>query len=332
MTDALTTPGTSAFRFDAFLQERGCDPLRRRAVTTVQVNVGKLCNQACHHCHVEAGPKRTEVMEVRTADRVLELLERSPEVELVDITGGAPEMNPHFRSIVARVATLGRRVMVRSNLTVLLLEEHADTIPFFVDNGVSVVASLPCYTSDNVDKQRGAGAFDGSIAALRALNDAGYGHEGSGLTLDLVYNPLGAFLPPAQDQLESAYKERLLEDFGIRFNRLYTITNMPIKRFSEMLERAGQTRDYLALLVEHFNASAVPEVMCRDLVSISWDGQLFDCDFNQMVEMPLGPDTAPRSIWDVEDLTTLRDVAIRTDSHCFGCTAGAGSSCSGTLV
>ena len=197
----------------------------------MQVNVGKLCNQACFHCHVEAGPGRTEIMEARTAERLLSLLERSPRVSLVDITGGAPEMNPHFRRIVSRVRELDRSVTVRSNLTVLALPEQEDTIDFFVQNAVTVVASLPCYTADNVDKQRGDGVFDTSIKSLRRLNDAGYGREGSGLSLDLVYNPLGPSLPPSQSDLEIAYKERLLADFDVRFNRLFTITNMPIKRF-----------------------------------------------------------------------------------------------------
>lgn len=328
MTDVASAPD-----FASFLQERGCAPLTRRPVTTLQVNVGKLCNQACHHCHVEAGPTRTEIMDERTANRVLHLVRHSRRLGLVDITGGAPEMNPHFRRIVESVRSLGRDVIVRSNLTVLTLPDQSDTIEFFVRHGVKVVASLPCYTADNVDKQRGSGAFDASITALERLNAVGYGTNGSGLEIDLVYNPLGASLPPVQSGLEAAYKKRLLEDFGIRFNRLYTITNMPIKRFSEMLARQGKEAEYMDLLVGSFNPSAAPEVMCRDLVSVGWDGRLFDCDFNQMLELPLGdrPD-APRTIWDVESFDAVEGDGIRTAPHCFGCTAGAGSSCGGSLL
>jgi len=331
--DRIMQDISSAPDFSTYLRDQGCAPLVRGVVTTLQVNVGKLCNQACHHCHVEAGPNRTEIMDERTVDRLLHLLERSPDIGLVDITGGAPEMNEHFSRIVSTTRDLGRKVTVRSNLTVLSLQGQEDTIGFFVEHGVKVIASLPCYTADNVDSQRGSGVFDASILALQRLNDVGYGEDGSGLEIDLVYNPLGAFLPPEQSSLEAAYKERLLEDFGIRFNRLYTITNMPIKRFSEMLARQDKETEYMDLLVRNFNPGAVSEVMCRDIVSVGWDGQLFDCDFNQMLELPLGvTDKAPRTLWDVASFASVESDAIRTASHCFGCTAGAGSSCGGSLT
>ncbi|MAG57146.1 MAG: radical SAM protein [Planctomycetes bacterium] len=325
----MRTAEKSTPEFDAHLQSRGLAMLVRRRATALQVNVGKLCNQACHHCHVAAGPKRTEIMEEATAERLLEVLERSPDVGLVDITGGAPELNPWFRRITSRSRELGRAVSLRSNLTVLVMARHEDEIGFLAENRVKVIASLPCYTAENVDQQRGSGVFADSIEALRRLNAVGYGIEGSGLDLDLVYNPLGAFLPPAQDGLEAAYHERLFDDFGVSFNRLYAITNMPIKRFSEMLAREGKKEAYMSLLVDHFNDAAASEVMCRDLVSMSWDGRLFDCDFNQMLKMPL---ERSASIFDVDSLDELTGGAIRTASHCFGCTAGSGSSCGGALT
>jgi len=315
--------------FDRALEEHGAPPLVRGQARTLQVNVGKLCNMACHHCHVEAGPKRTEIMPKRVADRLIELLARSPEVEVVDFTGGAPELNPHFRGLVEDARRLGRRVIDRCNLTVLYEPGMSELPEFLAAHEVEIVASLPCYTAENLEKQRGLGAFDKSIHALQLLNRLGYGRPGSRLKLSLVYNPVGASLPPAQAKLEARYKEELSRHFGIDFHELLTITNMPIKRFAHALERENNFEGYMSLLVNHFNLGTVPELMCRSLVSVSWDGQLYDCDFNQMLEIPLG--AGARTIWNVESLAELENARIATASHCFGCTAGAGSSCSGAI-
>jgi len=316
-------------RFDDALRAHGLGPLVRGKVIALQVNVGKLCNQACHHCHVEAGPKRTEIMPQNVAERVIELLEMNPSVEVVDLTGGAPELNPQFRWLVSEVRRLGRTVIDRCNLTVLFEPGMEDLPEFLAQNRVRVVASLPCYSAENVEKQRGRGVFDKSIAALKVLNGLGYARAGTELSLDLVYNPLGAFLPPAQQTLEAKYREELFHLFGIEFNSLLTITNMPIKLFAHLLEQTGQLEAYMGLLVNHFNPSTVGELMCRSLVSIGWDGRLFDCDFNQMLELPLG--AGARTIWDVRALDEFVGTRVAIGSHCFGCTAGAGSSCSGAL-
>ncbi len=316
--------------FDAALAAHGLSPLVRGPVTTLQVNVGKLCNQACHHCHVDAGPKRTEVMSRRVAERTIELLAASPSVELVDITGGAPELCPSFRFLVEESRRLGRRVIDRCNLTILFEPGQEDLAEFLARNEVAVVASLPCYVEENVDKQRGRGVFKKSVDALRRLNALGYGRPGSPLELDLVYNPIGAYLPPAQAELEAEYKEELRARFGIEFDKLFTITNMPIKRFADFLFRNGEYEAYMSLLVSHFNPDTVPGLMCRSLVSVGWEGQLYDCDFNQMLEMPLG--AGPRTIFDVGSLEELGGARIATGAHCFGCTAGAGSSCAGAIA
>ena len=321
-------PGAS---FTATLAAHGFAPLTRGAVETLQVNVGKLCNQACHHCHVDAGPKRTEIMQEPTARRVLEVLAKSPTVETVDITGGAPELNPSFRLLVQGARSLGRRVIDRCNLTVLF-EAGREWLPaFFVEHGVELTCSLPCYTAKNVDQQRGKGVFEKSIEALRMLNARGYGKRGSGLVLNLVYNPVGAFLPPAQAGLEADYKRELGAAFGIEFDRLFTITNMPIQRFAADLERSGKQREYMSVLVNHFNPATVAGLMCRSLVSVGWEGTLYDCDFNQMLEIGV-PAGLPRSIFDLDGLDDLSGARISTASHCFGCTAGAGSSCGGETV
>ncbi|HGY90997.1 MAG TPA: radical SAM/Cys-rich domain protein [Planctomycetes bacterium] len=301
--------------------------LQRETVQTVQVNLGKLCNQVCKHCHVEAGPNRTEIMTAATASRILQLVEASPNVTTIDLTGGAPEMNPEFRRVVRGLRALGRSVLVRSNLTVLQLPDQRDTIEFFAEQGVSVVASLPCYLEENVDAQRGTGVFEESIEALRRLNGAGFG---SGrFDLDLVFNPQGADLPPPQASLEAAYKKALLERHGIRFDRLLTITNMPIARFRESLARQGLLDLYLDRLVRAHRATNLDAVMCRSLVSVSWDGRLYDCDFNQMLEVPL---QAAATLDDIESFGDLDRTVIATAPHCFGCTAGAGSSCRGALT
>ena len=316
--------------FERALEGHRLAPLRRRAVATLQVNIGRLCDLACHHCHVEAGPKRTENMSFRTAERVVELVGTSPGITLVDLTGGAPEMNPNFRFLVREARALGRQVIDRCNLTVLFLPGQEDLAEFLAEHEVAVVASLPCYTKENVDKQRGRGVFGMSIEGLKLLNRLGYGGPGSLLALDLVYNPLGALLPPPQRELEARYRVELAELFGIEFHHLFTITNMPIKRFAHDLARQGKEEEYLSLLVNHFNPESVSGLMCRDLVSVAWDGTLHDCDFNQMLEIPLGG--RPRTIWDLDDLGALEGEPIATARHCFGCTAGAGSSCGGALV
>jgi len=318
--------------FNATLAAHGLGELRRGAVTTLQVNVGKLCNMACLHCHVEAGPLRTEVMSLDVVRRVLDLVRTHPELSLVDLTGGAPELNPHFRWLVTEVRAFGRRVIDRCNLTVLFEPGQEDTAAFLAEQGVEVVASLPCYSIENVTKQRGKGAFDKSIEGLRRLNALGYGQPGSGLLLDLVYNPVGVSLPPSQAGLERRYRDELATHFGITFSRLLTITNLPIKRFARMLERLGQAEAYQSLLVAHFNPATVDGLMCRSLVSVGWDGRLYDCDFNQMLEMPLGGGDAAPSVFDVEPLAALEGRAIATAGHCFGCTAGAGSSFGGAIA
>lgn len=284
---------------------------------------------ACHHCHVEAGPKRTEIMPEAVVSRLLELLAASPQIRTVDLTGGAPELNPHFRALVEAATKLGRHVLDRCNLTVLFEPGLTDLPEFLAAHRVEIVASLPCYSADNVEKQRGKGAFDKSIEALRRLNSLGYGVPGSNLNINLVYNPVGPFLPPAQEKLEAQYKVELREHFGISFNRLLTITNMPIKRFAHALLRDGKLETYMSLLVSHFNAKAVPGIMCRDLVSVGHDGSLYDCDFNQMLELPIA--NTATSIWDISSFADLTGRKIATGDHCFGCTAGAGSSCGGAL-
>ncbi|MCB0341603.1 MAG: arsenosugar biosynthesis radical SAM protein ArsS [Bdellovibrionales bacterium] len=304
--------------------------LGRRPIEILQINVGKLCNQACLHCHVEAGPKRTEVMEKPTFDRLLELLRGSDSIHTVDLTGGAPELNPHFFEFVAAVRAMGKEVIDRCNLTVLFEPGQEDTAGFLREHRVQVVASLPCYSQENVEKQRGRGVFDKSIRALQWLNSLGYGKSGTGLLLNLVYNPGGAFLPPEQKKLEQDYKQQLKDHFDIEFNNLFTITNMPIKRFLHDLERQNRLEDYMQLLLDNFNPQAAEEVMCRNLVSVGWDGQLYDCDFNQMLDLPLAFEK--QSIWDIQSLTEIIDKPIALGDHCYGCAAGSGSSCGGALA
>lgn len=304
--------------------------LTRTPLEILQVNVGKLCDLACHHCHVEAGPGRTEIMQPEVADRILELLTNAPQVHTVDLTGGAPEMNPNFRRLVRESRRLDKTVIDRCNLTILFRDGQQDTAQFLADQGVKVVASLPCYTKANVEAQRGRHVFDPSIRALRLLCDLGYGRPDSGLELDLVYNPVGATLPPAQDQLEATYRRELAEHFDIHFNKLFTITNMPIKRFLHLLEREGRYEDYMQTLIGAFNPQAALGVMCRNQLSVDWRGHLYDCDFNQALEIPLA--NTKRTLWDIDALTDIEHHPIAFDSHCFGCTAGAGSSCGGALT
>jgi radical SAM/Cys-rich protein len=316
--------------FAGFLAERGLTPLRRGRTTTLQVNVTLRCNLACHHCHVESGPKRSEALDAPAAWRVLELLERSPSLEVLDLTGGAPELSEHFRALVAGARRLGRRVIDRCNLTVLFEPGQEDLAEFLAAHEVEVVASLPCYTPENVDRQRGRGVFAQSIEALRLLSRLGYGRPDSALRLDLVYNPLGPSLPPSQTELEARYRAELRELFGLEFHRLLTLANMPIRRFARQLAREGRERDYLSLLVNHFNPATLPALMCRSTLSVDHAGRLHDCDFNLALGLPVPG--RERTIWDLEHLEALEGRPIATAGHCFGCTAGAGSSCGGALV
>lgn len=316
-------------RFEVKLNSHAV-PFKRRRLSILQVNMGKLCNQACHHCHVDAGPKRTEIMEKATVDRLVKLLEKSAGIETVDLTGGAPELNPNFRYFIQKIRTLNIDVIDRCNLTVLLESGQENTSEFLRDHQVQIVSSLPCYCQENVDEQRGNGVFMKSIKALYILNNLGYGKPGTGFKLDLVYNPVGASLPPNQLTLEAEYKQRLKTDFGIEFNRLYTITNMPINRFRHVLVKTEQLEKYSELLERNFNQSAAKDIMCRDLISIGWDGKIFDCDFNQMLNIPLRNNV--NTIWNIEKLNELERNPITFENHCFGCTAGEGSSCSGALI
>ena len=334
---------TREVSFDSELHRHGLAPLTRATPRTLQVNVGKVCNQACHHCHVDAGPARTEKMDRRVAERVIDLIARNPSIEIADITGGAPELNQNFRFLAESARRLQRDVIVRCNLTVIL-QPGMDWLPaFYREHRLRLVCSLPCYTAENVTKQRGAGVFERSIEALRILNALGYGMTNGDLVLDLVYNPVGAFLPPAQAELEARYHQELRDGFGVEFNHLLTITNMPISRFADQLRRAGLVREYMSILVNHFNLSTVAGLMCRDLVSVGYEGTLYDCDFNQMLSMPIAnvqgraaasclPGARALTIFDVDDLRELSGARIATGSHCFGCTAGAGSSCTGALA
>lgn len=318
--------------FDNALLENGCELLAREEVTTLQINVGKFCNQACHHCHVEAGPKRTEIMPPEVAERILSTLAASPSIMTVDITGGAPELNPSFYRIVREARRLRRHVIDRCNLTVFFEPGKEHLADFLAENEVEIVASLPCYTASNVDEQRGRGVFEKSIYALQILNRLGYGLPGSKLPLNLVYNPLGASLPPPQEPLEADYKRRLHDQFGIQFHHLYTITNVPIRRFGDHLQRNHLFGAYMSLLVNHFNPATVSRLMCRSLVSVGWDGNLYDCDFNQMLDIPMGgTDGRFSTIWDLDSFVGMAGKRISTGSHCFACTAGAGSSCTGAI-
>lgn len=314
--------------FASVLKENNIE-LKRESIKILQVNIGKRCNQACNHCHVESGPNRIENMELKTVERLLQLLKNATQVHTVDITGGAPELNPHFRYFVGEIRKMGKQVIDRCNLTILFEEGQGDTAQFLAENKVQIVASLPCYKEDNVDSQRGKGAFVKSIAALQKLNTLGYGKANTGLVLNLVYNPVGEHLPPNQVKLQSDYHEHLKDEFGIVFNNLFTITNMPIKRYAHMLEREGKMQEYMQLLIDNFNPQAAESVMCKELVSIGWDGQIYDCDFNQMLEIPLN--WAKHNVFDVDSFGAIES-GIAFASHCFGCTAGSGSSCGGALV
>ena len=323
-------PSRSGVRFDAKLEEAGCAPLKSDRVEILQVNLGKLCNMTCDHCHVDAGPDRREIMQRSEIDACIEALEQNPEIHTLDLNGGAPEMNPLFRDIVVAAKRLGRHVIDRCNLTILLANGFESLPEFLAEHQVEIVASLPCYLEENTDAQRGEGAYSKSIEALRRLNDLGYGDESSGLTLTLVYNPVGPSLPPEQSELENAYRRELGARFGISFNRLFTITNMPVSRYLEYLLRTGDYDTYMKKLIDGFNPGAINGLMCRNTVSVGWDGQLFDCDFNQMLELNVET-SCPRSIHDFDN-ERLSSRKIITGQHCFGCTAGAGSGCQGAIV
>jgi len=303
--------------------------LRHTKTEVLQVNVGKLCNLTCMHCHVNAGPKRKEIMTRGTVDRVIDWFARS-EIPTIDLTGGAPEMIPDFRYFIERVKTLrpSRRVIDRCNLTILLEPGYEGLAQFLARHKVEIIASMPCYTAENVNAQRGEGVFDGSIKALRILNSLGYGSD---LPLHLVYNPVGAFLPGPQAELEADYKRELKKHFGIVFNNLYTITNLPIARFASYLRRNNKLEEYMQLLIDNFNPATIAGLMCRNTISVGWTGEVFDCDFNQMLRMNWRNRSGPLHLWDL-DPATVENRKILTGNHCFGCTAGAGSSCGGVLV
>ena len=328
--------------------------LKRTKTRVLQLNIGKKCNQTCAHCHVNAGPNRSEEMSRETMNRVLDWL-RNSDVSVVDITGGAPELNPHFRYLVEQLKGFSRpiHVMDRCNLTILFEPNQDDSAEFLADNHVEIVASLPCYSLENVDKQRGLGVFDKSIAALQELNALGYGTDPA-LSLNLVYNPVGAFLPGAQSELEAAYKDELWKHFGIVFNQLFALTNMPLARFANWLKLTRQDEEYANVLANAFNPRSVDGLMCRDTINVGWRGEVYDCDFNGMLNLQwrhgrtfndqaknerfdavsVANDQvsmAPMFLWDV-DAQSVEGRAIQTDSHCFGCTAGAGSSCGGVTT
>jgi radical SAM/Cys-rich protein len=315
--------------FDLRLHQAGLFPLHATGITVLQINMGKLCNQTCRHCHVDAGPDRSETMSRETAEQCLTALART-DIPTIDLTGGAPELNPNFRWLVEQARALGRHVIDRCNLSVLLLPSQADLVHFLAAHQVEIIASLPSFRASYTDAQRGEGVFDKSIEALRLLNLAGYGRPESGLVLNLVHNPVGAFLPPKQAAIEAQFKRELRTKHGIEFNRLYTITNMPISRFLAFLLESGNYEQYMTRLVNAFNPAAAAGVMCRYTLSVGWDGTLYDCDFNQMLDLPLSYG-APAHIRDF-DPTRLHRRQIVTRNHCYGCTAGSGSSCGGSVT
>ncbi len=306
--------------------------LRRDVIDTVQINVGKLCNQSCAHCHVEAGPRRTEIMDRGTAELAIDLV-RAADARCVDISGGAPEQNPSFRWLVRKSVADGRHVIDRCNLTVFFEAGQEDLAGFLAEMGVEVIASLPCYTRENVDRQRGRGAFAKSVDALRRLNALGYGREGSGLVLNLVHNPLGAFLPSPQPELEAVYRRELGSRFDIRFNRLFTMTNVPMGRFARRLRTKRESEAYWRTLANAFNPATLRHLMCREMISVSWDGYIYDCDFNQVLGKRLiGLSSRLGEMPTTEIVRHLTDGEVQTGLHCYACTAGSGSSCGGALA
>ena len=311
------------------LLETDFPPLVRQGVETLQLNLGYLCNLSCVHCHVNAGPSRTELMTRETVDLVLEVAEALG-VHTLDLTGGAPEMNPEFRRLVVEARSRGLKVIDRCNLTILFEPGQETLAEFLAEQGVEITASLPCYLQENVEEQRGKGVYDSSIQAIRRLNALGYGHDPA-LQLNLVYNPVGPVLPPPQQALEMDYKRELGERFGIHFNQLFTITNMPISRFGAVLLAQGQYTDYMGLLRNSFSEANLAGLMCKSLLSVDWQGHVYDCDFNQMLELPVLARDGRLHLRDLLDAGNLAGRAIVTGEHCYGCTAGQGSSCGGAL-
>lgn len=306
--------------------------IRRGRPTTLQVNLGYRCNQSCLHCHVNAGPTRKEMMDEATLALIPEVL-KARDIATLDLTGGAPELHPGFRKLVREAVALGVEAIDRCNLTILFEPGQEDLAEFLAGQRVQVVASLPCYSMENVDRQRGKGVFDKSIAALQKLNALGYGHEGSGLVLNLVYNPQGPVLPPSQEKLQADYKRELFEHFGIVFNELFALTNMPIQRFGSMLISKGQFDGYMRLLKSNHNADNLAGVMCRSLLSVDWQGYLYDCDFNQQLRIAVHDHRFASARPTLRDLleTDPEGADIAVADHCYGCTAGCGSSCGGAL-
>lgn len=307
--------------------------IQRSSLETLQVNLGYTCNQTCKHCHVNAGPNRTEQMSLDTINDILNFI-KLHNIKKLDLTGGAPEMNPHFRYLVSEATALGAQIIDRCNLTILSLEGYEGLDEFLQKHKVEIVASLPCYSKDNVDEQRGKGVFDESISGLQKLNSLGYGKKDSGLIINLMYNPTGNFLPPSQTQLEEDYKQKLCDDFGVEFNHLFTLTNMPIMRFGSSLMSTGEFENYMQLLKNAHSDSNLETVMCRSLISIDWQGYVYDCDFNQMLEIPSSFKDSPVNIKTyINDLQIdqLQQSDILVADHCYGCTAGSGSSCGGAL-
>lgn len=322
--------GFSEKSFSSCLKKSGIEKLSSRKVEILQVNIGKMCNQTCKHCHVDAGPDRKEIMTKDTMQIIIDKL-KNTDIKTADITGGAPEMNPDFRWFVSELKKLDIHILVRCNLTIILANPKYNDLPdFFKENKIEVISSLPYYQKNNTDRQRGDGVFEASVKALLMLNEIGYGKENSGLILNLVYNPTGAFLPGSQKSLENDFKRELLNKFGIVFNNLFTITNMPISRFLEYLIESENYEYYMNKLIDSYNPSAAENVMCTNTVSVGWDGYLYDCDFNQMLELKVNNDLKEH-IKDF-DLDYLDNREIITGQHCFGCTAGAGSSCGGAVA
>lgn len=302
--------------------------LKKKSIEVFQLNIGIYCNQACNHCHVESSPKRQEMMSHEVARKCIDILKNSPSVHTMDVTGGAPELCNEFRYIATEGRKLGIDVIDRCNLTALLEPGQEDTAQFLADNKIHIIASLPCYTAKNVNLQRGKGVFDKSIQSLLNLNSLGYGFTETGLQLDLVYNPLGAFLPPEQKKLEEQYRKELWDVFGIEFNKLFTMTNMPIKRFADFLYRRNELNDYMDLLVRNYNLNTVGKLMCLDTLNVSWDGSLYDCDFNQQLDLgiPKSSGTGTKTVFDIHSVDDMAQSDILVDNHCYGCTAGMGSS------
>ena len=311
---------------------REAETLFRGRLTELQINLGKLCNQTCTHCHVDAGPTKTaENMTRETAGRICELVDECDTLTTIDLTGGAPELNPNFRTLVMHFRSSGLSVIDRCNLTILSEPGQEDLGTFLAAQGVDIVASLPCYLEDNVDEQRGNGVFRRSISGLRQLNSLGYGQEDSTLKLNLVFNPTGPSLPPDQTSLETAYKQQLKERYDIEFNHLLAITNIPIKRYAKFLKKRGALEHYMQMLESAFNPHAARGVMCKAMLSIGWDGQLYDCDFNQMLGMPAAGRPA-QTVWDIAAFDEFIHQRVAVADHCYGCTAGAGSSCGGSVT